>query len=223
MATSKSYESIKHLEDPSYPSHLSSGLNKLRQQASFCDVTIIVGGQRFSAHKAILTCACDYFQGMFSPGFQESAMSEITIPGSPESFTKLLEFAYTGHLTLSLSTVTGVLKMASYMVFTQAVKLCAAYLNDITSLLSMDDSFEVWSIGSQHDSLSTVAKLCHAHLINNYPKLCESEVFLENATADFLLESLGDDGIETDTYSEEQVGLMPRFRKWYKVMNFSNT
>ena len=43
------------------------------------------------------------------------------------------------------------------------------------------------------------------HLLKNFPKVCESEVFLENATADFLLESLVDDDIETDEYSEEQV------------------
>ena len=41
--------------------------------------------------------------------------------------------------------------------------------------------------------------------MNKFPKLCESEVFLENATADFLLESLGDDDIETDECCEEQV------------------
>ena len=143
MVTSDNDESIKHLKDPSYPSHLSSGLNKLRQQASFCDITIIVGGQRFSAHKAVLSCACDYFQGMFSPGFQESTKNEITVPGTPETFAKLLEFAYTGCFTLSPTTVIDILKMASYMVFTQAMKACAKYLESVMGKISMDDCFKV--------------------------------------------------------------------------------
>ena len=137
---------IKHVyvDDRAYPFHLSSGLYKLQQQASFCDVTIIVGGQRFSAHKAVLSCACDYFQGMFSSGFQESTKNEITVAGVPESFAKLLEFAYTGHFTLSPTTVIDILKLASYMVFTQAMKACAKYLEIVMDNLSMDDCFKVW-------------------------------------------------------------------------------
>ena len=141
--TPKDGISFKHVKDPSYPSHLSSGLNKLRQQASFCDVSIIVGGQRFSAHKAVLSCACDYFQGMFSSGFQESVKNEITIPGAPESFAKLLEFAYTGCFILSPATILDVLKMASYMLFTSAMDAFAKYLMDVKGQLSMGDCFEV--------------------------------------------------------------------------------
>ena len=69
------------LGDKEHSCRLSSGLNQLRKESSFCDVTIIVGDQRFPAHKAVLSCASEYFQGMFSTGFQESAMSEVTVPG----------------------------------------------------------------------------------------------------------------------------------------------
>ena len=83
---------------------------------------------------------------MFSSGFQESTKNEITVAGAPESFDKLLEFAYTGHFTLSPDTVFDILKMASYMVFTQAMKACAKYLESVLGELSMDDCLKVWKL-----------------------------------------------------------------------------
>ncbi|XP_072050632.1 kelch-like protein 25 isoform X2 [Amphiura filiformis] len=196
---------LKKLGNPSYPPLLSSGLNQLRQQSAFCDVTIVVGDQRFPAHKAVLSCASDYFEGMFSSGFQESAMREVTVPGTEDCFTQLLEFAYTGYFTLSVQTAAGILRMANYMMLTDAMKLCAEYLCDVKENLSIDDCFEVWSISCNHDSLSDVAKLYQEHLVQNFPECGRSEVFLENASADILMEMMDNDDIETDTCTEEQI------------------
>ncbi|XP_072050127.1 uncharacterized protein [Amphiura filiformis] len=196
---------LKKLGNPSYPPLLSSGLNQLRQQSAFCDVTIIVGDQRFPAHKAVLSCASDYFEGMFSSGFQESAMREVTVPGTEDCFAQVLEFAYTGYFTLSIQTAPGILRMANYMMLTDAMKLCAEYLCDVKENLSIDDCFEVWSISCNHDSLSDVAKLYQEHLVQNFPECGRSEVFLENASADILMEMMDNDDIETDTCTEEQI------------------
>ncbi|XP_072050438.1 uncharacterized protein [Amphiura filiformis] len=196
---------LKKLGNPSYPPLLSSGLNQLRQQSAFCDVTIIIGNQRFPAHKAVLSCASDYFEGMFSSGFQESAMREVTVPGTEDCFTQLLEFAYTGYFTLSIQTAAGILRMANYMMLTDAMKLCAEYLCDVKENLSIDDCFEVWAISCNHDSLSDVAKLYQEHLVQNFPECGRSEVFLENASADILMEMMENDDIETDACSEEQI------------------
>ncbi|XP_072050211.1 kelch-like protein 30 [Amphiura filiformis] len=197
---------LKKLGNPSYPPLLSSGLNQLRQQSAFCDVTIIVGDQRFPAHKAVLSCASDYFEGMFSSGFQESAMREVTVPGTEDCFTQLLEFAYTGYFTLSVQTAAGILRMANYMMLTDAMKLCAEYLCEVKENLSIDDCFEVWSISCNHsDSLSDVAKLYQEHLVQNFPECGRSDVFLENASADILMEMMDNDDIETDTCTEEQI------------------
>ncbi|XP_072050891.1 kelch-like protein 25 isoform X2 [Amphiura filiformis] len=196
---------LKKLGNPSYPPLLSSGLNQLRQQSAFCDVTIVVGDQRFPAHKAVLSCASDYFEGMFSSGFQESAMREVTVPGTEDCFAQLLEFAYTGYFTLSVQTAAGILRMANYMMLTDAMKLCAEYLCDVKENLSIDDCFEVWAISCNHDSLSDVAKLYQEHLVQNFPECGRSEVFLENASADILMEMMDNDDIETDTCTEEQI------------------
>ncbi|XP_072026470.1 uncharacterized protein [Amphiura filiformis] len=196
---------VKQMGDPSHLSYLSSGLNQLRHQAAFCDVTIIVGHQRFPAHKAVLSCASDYFQGMFSSGFQESTKSEVNVPGTEESFAQILDFAYTGHFNLSVRTVIGILKMACYMVLTKAIELCAEYLKDIKDLLTIEDCFEIWSITINHNSLSDVAQMYKSHVIQNFLNFVKSKDFLENSSASAMMEILSDEEIETDALTEEQI------------------
>ena len=193
------------VENESHIPRLSSGLDRLRQQATFCDVNIVVGDQQFPAHKAVLSSASDYFQGMFSSGFQESTMSEVTLPGTEESFAQILDFAYTGHLTLSLQTVTDILKMACYMVFTDAVELCAAYLIVVKNQLTFEDCFEIWSIASNHSGLSDVAQLYRSHLLQNFSKCIESTAFLENSSASVMMDFLSDEEVESDDITEEHI------------------
>ena len=205
MATFKDDQCVQRLGNESHLSRLSSGLNQLRQQATFCDVTVIVGDHKFPAHKAVLSSTSDYFQCMFSSGFQESTMSEVTVPGTEESFAQILDFAYTGYFTLSLQTITEILKTACYMMFTDAVELCAEYLRGVKNQLAIEDCFEIWSIASNHGSLSNFAQLYRIHLMQNFLNCVESSVFLKNCSASVMKEFLTDEEIESDTMTEEQI------------------
>ena len=207
MATFKDSHCVQRMGNESHLSRLSSGLNQLRQQSIFCDVNIIVGDKRFPAHKAVLISSSDYFQRMFSSGFQESTMSEVTVPGTEESFAQILDFVYTGYFTLSLQTVIGILRMACYMIFNEAMELCNKYLRYVTdpNQLIIEDCFEIWSIASNHDSLSDVAQLYRSHLMRKFAMLVKSRVFLENSSASVMMDFLIDEEIETDTMTEEHI------------------
>ncbi|XP_072042469.1 kelch-like protein 32 isoform X2 [Amphiura filiformis] len=205
MAAFKQDQCVQRVGNQAHLSRLSSGLNQLRQQAAFCDVNIIVGHQRFPAHKAVLSCASDYFQGMFSSGFQESTMSEITVPGTEESFAQILDFAYTGYFTLSLRTVTGILQMACYMVITEAMDLCAEYLREVKGSFTIEDYCEIWSISNNHSSLADVAQIYRSYLVGHFSECVQSKVFLENSSASLMLEILSDEDIETYNTTEEQI------------------
>ena len=205
MATFKDDQCVQRVGNESHLSRLSSGLNQLRQQASFCDVNIIVGDQRFSAHKAVLSSTSDYFQCMFSSGFQESTLSEVTVPGTEEGFAQILDFAYTGYFTLSSQTVTDILRMACYMVFTEAMELCADYLRRFKENLTIEDCFEIWLIASNHIGLLDTAQLFRSHLLQNFLKLVKSRSFLEDSSASVMMGFLSDEKIETDGITEEQI------------------
>ena len=205
MAAFKQDQCVQRVGNQTFLSRLSEGLNQMRQQASFCDVNIFVGDQRFPAHKAVLSSASDYFQGMFSSGFQEKTLNEISVPGTGKSFAQILDFAYTGYFMLSLETVTDIFKMASFMVFTEAVDVCAEYLKGVKDQLAIGDCFEIWSIARNHSSLTEIAKLYQSHLVQNILKCVKSEEFLKNSSACVMMEFLSDEEIETDTTTEEHI------------------
>ena len=205
MAAFKESQCVQRVGNESHLSRLSSGLNQLRQQASFCDVNIIVGDQRFPAHKAVLSSTSDYFQCMFTSGFQESTMSEVIVPGTEESFAQILDFAYTGYFTLSLQTAIDILKMACYMILTEAMELCAEYLREVKDKFTIADCFEIWGITSSHSCLSDTAQLYRSHLMRNFSRCVGSQVFLEKSSTSFMMEFLSDEEIESDNMTEEQI------------------
>ena len=205
MATFKDSQCMQRVGSESHLSRLSAGLNQLRQQATFCDVSIIVGDQRFPAHRAVLSSTSDYFQGMFTSGFKESTENEIIIPGTEESFAQILDFAYTGYFMLSLRTVTNILKIVCYMVFNEAVELCSKYLRCVKDHIAIEDCYEIWAIARNHGNLSDIAQLYRSHLMQSFQKFVKSRTFLENSCADVVIEFLGNEEIETDTMTEEQI------------------
>ena len=70
---------LEQIGDDTFLSHLASGLNQLREEATFCDVIITVENEHFQAHKAVLSASSTYFRSMFTLGFQESKSSKVTI------------------------------------------------------------------------------------------------------------------------------------------------
>ncbi|XP_072020249.1 uncharacterized protein [Amphiura filiformis] len=95
--------------------------------------------------------------------------------------------------------------MATYMILTKAVELCAEYLKDVKDKLTVEDWFEIWLIASNHNSLRDVAQMYRSHVIQNFMKCVKSKVFLENSSASVMMEILSDEEIETDTTTEEQI------------------
>ena len=108
---------------PNHASDLLLSLHSLLVDRLFCDVVFrLDDGVRFPAHKTVLSAASPYFKAMFSHGLAETdngkkvigvsgceggggggggATMEIRLPIiSSEIFGAILEFIYTGQITL---------------------------------------------------------------------------------------------------------------------------
>ncbi|XP_057319116.1 speckle-type POZ protein-like isoform X2 [Microplitis mediator] len=63
------------------------------------DVILVVGGEKFKAHKFILSTRSPVFFAMFTHEMKEKRDSEVAIPDiEPEIFRKMLEFIYTDEI-----------------------------------------------------------------------------------------------------------------------------
>lgn len=93
--------------------HLQSSVTCLWLTKSHTDVTFLVGGERVSAHRVILASQSKYFDCLLFGDMKESGQEEIELHdvANLQAFQLLIEFAYTGHLTIEK----GLLQVASLL------------------------------------------------------------------------------------------------------------
>eukprot|EP00026_Physarum_polycephalum_P003457 Phypoly_transcript_03469.p1 GENE.Phypoly_transcript_03469~~Phypoly_transcript_03469.p1 ORF type:complete len:804 (+),score=150.71 Phypoly_transcript_03469:292-2412(+) len=84
-------------------SNFISEMKLALKNASFHDVTFMVGDRVINANRAILAARCKFFRAMFTSGYQESSQSTVKIDDcNPETFVTFLEWCYTDIINLSL-------------------------------------------------------------------------------------------------------------------------
>ncbi|KAK1167878.1 hypothetical protein AOXY_G10665 [Acipenser oxyrinchus oxyrinchus] len=110
----------------SHGSDVLKKLNSQRDEGLFCDITLIVDGATYSAHKAVLAAVSEYFKEMFTEMDSTSNhKSAVDLTGfSPDSFLPLLEFSYTSTLSLKLENLTEICAMARHFRMWSVVELC---------------------------------------------------------------------------------------------------
>ena len=74
---------------------MSSGYKGL-----YCDVSVVVTGHAFKAHRAALAASSSYFRDLFNSS--RSAVVELPAAVQPQSFQQILTFCYTGRLSMNM-------------------------------------------------------------------------------------------------------------------------
>lgn len=128
-----------------FPGHfqlLFKQLNHQRLQAQLCDCVVVVGDQRFQAHRSILAACSSHFRALLSTsdGADDAAAGTVGRRGpsvmkldpevvTPEAFSSLLDMIYTSTLSLRTSNVMDVLLAASHLHLNTVVKACKLHLS----------------------------------------------------------------------------------------------
>ncbi|XP_063080170.1 transcription regulator protein BACH2 [Engraulis encrasicolus] len=118
-------------ESPSHGSRLLGRLEAQRREGVLCDVTVKVEGQRVRAHAAVLAACSGYFlQRLLSRDNEEEGDNVITLPSTvtARGFTPLLQFAYTGRLSISKSSLHEVISCAELLHVSDLEGLCLPLL-----------------------------------------------------------------------------------------------
>ncbi|KAM9393035.1 nucleus accumbens associated 1, BEN and BTB (POZ) domain containing a [Pholidichthys leucotaenia] len=100
---------------PNFGNNVLECLNEQRLQGLYCDVSVVVRGHTFKAHRAVLAASSSYFRDLFSSsssgsgGVGPSSSSEmiptvVELPPAvqPQSFQQILSFCYTGRLSMTV-------------------------------------------------------------------------------------------------------------------------
>ncbi|XP_068191155.1 nucleus accumbens-associated protein 2 [Antennarius striatus] len=104
---------LLHVEIPNFGATVLGSLNEQRLLGHHCDVSILVKGQAFKAHRAVLAASSLYFRDLFS----STTKTQFELPSSvtPDCFEQILTFCYTGKLTMAASEQLVVMYTAGYL------------------------------------------------------------------------------------------------------------
>uniref|UniRef100_A0A8C3J5Z5 Nucleus accumbens associated 1 n=1 Tax=Calidris pygmaea TaxID=425635 RepID=A0A8C3J5Z5_9CHAR len=88
------------MEIPNFGNSILECLNEQRLQGLYCDVSVVVKGHAFKAHRAVLAASSSYFRDLFNSS--KSAVVELPAAVQPQSFQQILSFCYTGRLSMNM-------------------------------------------------------------------------------------------------------------------------
>ncbi|XP_033820899.1 zinc finger and BTB domain-containing protein 11 [Periophthalmus magnuspinnatus] len=111
------------------PKHSGTMLDKLNNQRlnnQFCDITLLIEGEEFRAHKAVLAACSDYFhQLFFEKGAATTHEAMVDLSGfTKASFLPLLDFAYTSSLTFNFCFMADIANLARHLLMTEVLQIC---------------------------------------------------------------------------------------------------
>lgn len=158
---------------------LSEQLGALVLGEEYSDVTFLVEGKRFPAHRVILAARCHYFRALLYGGMKESQpQAEVCLEETrSEAFSMLLHYLYTGRASLS---------SAREEVLLDFLGLAHRYglqpLEDSTSeflrtILHTNNVCLVFDVASLY-SLSVLGAACCAYMDRHAPDVLSSDGFL---------------------------------------------
>ncbi|XP_060587601.1 uncharacterized protein LOC132743105 [Ruditapes philippinarum] len=116
---------------------LMSELNQLRQEKTFCDVTLKVGSNEIHAHRSVLAAGCQYFKSLFLGHFSEANMKEINLSEVTENVEALeiiMNFIYSGEVEINMENLEVIVKLSSFFLLETLRNFSAAYMKDALCL-----------------------------------------------------------------------------------------
>uniref|UniRef100_A0A8D3B5M9 BTB domain-containing protein n=1 Tax=Scophthalmus maximus TaxID=52904 RepID=A0A8D3B5M9_SCOMX len=128
MAMSAPRASVFTFESTVHSSHVLRCLDDQRRRDVLCDVTLVVEGRSFRAHRSVLASCSEYFThrtSCLSPhGAVVTLPREVTVAG----FEPLLKFAYTSKLLFGKDSVLEIRNAASVLGFRDLDEACFDFL-----------------------------------------------------------------------------------------------
>lgn len=168
-------DSYSLLYSSSQRSGLLSGFQRLRSLRRMCDVVLEAGGVSFPCHRAFLASSSEYFWALFGETTAERLAGCVSLPAlTPEGLEAILDFLYSGWLSISPATLHSVLQAARYLQVESAISICERFITD----------------GLCAENCCSYANLAEHHALSDALAAANQTIALEMAT---LLQESRDD------------------------------
>ncbi|KAI3506760.1 hypothetical protein L1887_21324 [Cichorium endivia] len=132
------------------------------------DVTFLIEGKRFYAHRICLLASSDAFRAMFDGGYRERDAKDIEIPNiSWETFEKMMRYIYTGSVEVNLRIAQDLLRAADQYLLEGLKRLCEYTIaQDIT----VDKVALMYDLSEAFNAVS-LKNACILFILEHFDKL----------------------------------------------------
>lgn len=140
-------------------------LLKQRETGELCDVELKLNGRIYFAHRAILSLWSPYFYSMFTCNMREKDtnlidLSESLMIENDEVFEQMLNYMYTGALTLSTYNVDDIVRISDFLLMDDVKDYCNQFYLDLGNL-DLSNCLRLKYLCENHN-LPVVANACQA-------------------------------------------------------------
>ncbi|KAH6826055.1 ARM repeat protein interacting with ABF2 [Perilla frutescens var. hirtella] len=137
--------------------------------STLSDVTFLVEGKRFYAHRICLLASSDAFRAMFDGGYRERDAKDIEIPNIRwDVFELMMRYIYTGSVEVSSDIVQDVLRAADQYLLEGLKRLCEYTIAQDISVENVSLMYEL----SEAFNAMSLRHACILFILENYNKLC---------------------------------------------------
>ena len=132
--------------DKNHSYGILSKLNEMRKSRSLIDIIPVVEGVEFPSHVAVLASCADYFLALCDSTLLPKDRKVNVTNVTAQTFQKLLDFMYTGVITITPENVEDLLRGSSMLLMDKMKRKCSQY---IMSLVNANNCLGILSISDE--------------------------------------------------------------------------
>lgn len=137
---------------------------------TLADITFVVEGRKFYAHRIALLASSDAFRAMFNGGYREKEASSIAIPNIPwDVFECMMHYIYTGNAEVQADIAAELLRASDQYLLEGLKRLCEMRIAQGLALETLIPTFEL----SEAFSAPQLAKRCVLFVLEHYDEFLE--------------------------------------------------
>ncbi|RVW54928.1 ARM repeat protein interacting with ABF2 [Vitis vinifera] len=136
--------------------------------STLSDVTFLVEGKRFYAHRICLLASSDAFRAMFDGGYREKDAQDIEIPNIRwDVFELMMRYIYTGSVDVNLDIAQDLLRAADQYLLEGLKRLCEYAIAQDISVENVSLMYEL----SEAFNAMTLRHTCILYILEHFEKL----------------------------------------------------
>ncbi|KAL3517573.1 hypothetical protein ACH5RR_020162 [Cinchona calisaya] len=136
--------------------------------STLSDVTFLIEGKRFYAHRICLLASSDAFRAMFDGGYRERDAKDIEIPNIRwDVFELMMRYIYTGSVEVDLDVAQDLLRAADQYLLEGLKRLCEYAIAQDISVENVSLMFEL----SEAFNAMSLQHACILFILENFDKL----------------------------------------------------